>query len=153
MSKARQVPVFNLQMHHSKVEVPFEFDMRDLAKKYSVFPLKLIQHQGQKRLLLAMVNPFDHQAIRDVEFRSNFTVMPVQADRVDVQWLIQVHYYGRKLSPTASAVSEQVSHDVFAQLEMTTDEQKRPEWVRDGLQAFNSAESEMQVEASQKLSH
>lgn len=133
---AIEIPVFNLQAHHSRVQVPESFDMKDLARKYGCFPLKLIQQGTQKRLLLAMVNPFDQRAIADVEFRSGVTVTPVRADKVDVQWLIQTHYFGRKLSPVAQVAESDISHDVFAQLEMTTDEQNKPEWAKDGLQAF-----------------
>jgi len=131
-----QIPVFSLQIHHSKVQIPSEFDLKDLARKYLVFPLRSIQHLGRKKLLLAMVNPFDQKAIADVEFRSGVSVFPVQADRIDVQWLIQTHYFGRKLSPVATLNDTSVTHDLFAQLEMTTDEQKRPEWAKDGLQNF-----------------
>jgi len=131
-----EIPTFNLQAHHSKVQVPQSFDMKDLARKYSAFPLKLVQQNGQRRLLLAMVNPLDQRAIADVEFRSGVTVIPVRADRLDVQWLIQTHYFGRKLSPVANVEEAHITHDVFAQLEMTTDEQKRPEWATDGLQAY-----------------
>lgn len=134
-----EIPTFNLQAHHAKVQVPESFDMKDLARKYSAFPLKIVQQNGQKRLLLAMVNPLDQRAIADVEFRSGVNVIPVRADKLDVQWLIQTHYYGRRLSPVATIDESNISHDVFAQLEMTTDEQNRPEWATDGLQAYDTA--------------
>lgn len=131
-----QIPVFNLQAHHEKVHVPMEFDMRDLSRKYNVFPLKLVSHSGLKRLLLAMVNPRDSRAIADVEFRAGVTVMPVQADRIDIQWLTQTHYYGRKLSPVASVGEMDVTHDLFKQLEITTNEQEKPDWLASELRAY-----------------
>src|SRR5262245_21152545 len=136
MTNNGMIPVFDLQTHHSKVEVPNSFDMKDLARKYGVFPLKAICQSGTKKLLLAMVNPHDHKAIADVEFRSGLNVIVVQADRVDVQWLIQTHYFGRRLSPVANIHATAVSYDLFSQLEMTTGEQQKPDWAVDGLQAF-----------------
>jgi hypothetical protein len=130
------IPTFDLQSHHSKVSVPTDFDMRDLAKKYSIFPLKVILQNGRKRLLLAMRNPFDHRAVLDAEFRAGMTVIQVQADEVDIQWLVQTHYYGRKLSPVPSTADTPLSYNVFEQLEMTTDSQKQPEWINQLIQPF-----------------
>lgn len=138
MKSQREItmPIFELQTHYNKVQVPAEFEMKDLSKKYSVFPLKVITQDGRKRLLLAMRNPFDHKATLDVEFRAGMTVIPVQADESDIQWLVQTHYYGRKLSPTPSLENRTITHDVFAQLEDTTDSQKQPEWMNNLLQPF-----------------
>jgi hypothetical protein len=139
---ANQIPVFQLQLHHDKVQVPTEFDLRKLARKYLIFPLKIITPSGRKKLLLAMANPFDHQAIQDVEFATGLGVMPVQADRVEIQWLIQVHYFGRKLSPVAIVQESDVTRDLFSQLEMTTDEQKQPDWLKHGLHTFSGVSSQ-----------
>jgi len=140
--KLASIPVFDLQTHHQKVQVPTEFDLRDLSRKYHIFPLKVISQNGRKRLLLAMANPYDHQAILDAEFRAGINVIPVQADQKDIQWLVQTHYFGRKLSPEPSEMEREVTHDVFQQLEMTTDAQKRPEWVSEMLKPFTDGESE-----------
>lgn len=131
------IPVFDLQTHHSKVKVPTDFDMRDLSRKYNVFPLKVITQGGRKRLLLAMQDPRNQEAIHDVEFRSGVSVVPVQADLVDIQWLIQVHYFGRKLSPTPKTMDGEVTHDVYEQLTMTTDAQNRPDWLGESLNLFS----------------
>jgi hypothetical protein len=120
------MPIFDLQTHHSKVEVPWEFDLRDLAKKYSVFPLKVISMNGTRRLLLAMKNPYNHNATRDVEFRAGMPIIAVQADDKDIRWLIQTHYYGQKLSPIPSGY-EDVTHDVFAQFEIVSKIQEAPD--------------------------
>ena len=130
------LPHFDLQTHHHRVKVPTEFDLRDIARKYSVFPLRVISQNGRKRLLLAMQNPYDQSAILDVEFRSGLSVVAVQADQKDIQWLIQTHYFGRKLSPSPTIHDRPVSHDVFEQLEITTDAQSQPEWVTTQLRPF-----------------
>ncbi|MDB5037844.1 MAG: hypothetical protein JWQ35_1372 [Bacteriovoracaceae bacterium] len=128
------VPVFDLQTHHSRVEVPTDFDLRDLAKKYSVFPLKVIIMDGRRRLLLAMKNPFDQKPVLDVEFRSGMSVVPVQADEQDIVWLMQTHYFGKKLSPRPSAHTEDVTHDVFEQFEMM------PDWKSQTIKPFSKEE-------------
>lgn len=130
------IPIFDLQTHHSKVQVPTEFDLRDLAKKFAVFPLKIIQMNGRRKLLLAMKNPFDQQAVQDVEFRAGLTVVPVQADNKDIQWLIHTHYFGRKLSPTPSKHHDEVTHDVFAQFELVSKIQNRPDWISESIKPF-----------------
>lgn len=130
------MPVFDLQTHHARVQVPTEFDLRDLSRKYSLFPLKVIIQNGLKKLLLAMRNPYDQQAILDTEFRSGMTVIPVQADEKDIQWLVQTHYFGRKLSPLPSKNEDDFTHDVFEQLEMTTGAQAQPDWMNGILQPF-----------------
>ena len=115
------VPTFDLQKHHSKIEVPTDFDLRDLSKRFSVFPLKVITVEGRRRLLLAMRNPFDQKAILDVEFRSGISVISVQAEERDIQWLQQVHYYGQKLSPRPSDELPEITFDVFEQVSMISD--------------------------------
>ncbi len=120
---SKPIPTFDLQTHHEKVEVPKEFDLRDLAKKYSVFPLKVIQMNGRRRLLLAMRNPYDNNAILDVEFRAAMPVVSVLANEGDIQWLIHTHYYGRKIAPTPSMSDPTiVFQDVFEQLETSIKE-------------------------------
>jgi hypothetical protein len=136
------IPVFDLQTHHSKVQVPTEFDLRDLAKKFAVFPLKLIAVNGRRRLLLAMKNPRDDAAIRDVEFRAGITVMPVQADNKDIQWLIQTHYYGRKLSPLPSQDEfPEFVADVFSQVSVAAEHQENPGWVSESIKPFVNDEN------------
>ena len=135
-TRVTEIPTFHLQKHHSQVRVPHEFDLRDLSRKYHIFPLRVIKKTGKKRLLLAMRNPHDHKAIDDVEFRSGVVVIPVQADEIDIQWLIHKHYYGRPLTPTPSLKPEEVTHDLFEQLTITTDAQKRPNWVNENLELY-----------------
>ncbi len=111
------IPTFNLQTHHDRVEVPTSFDLRDLSKKHSVFPLKVITVQSRQRLLLAMRNPHDLEVIHEVEFRSGIPVIAVQATETDIQWLAQVHYYGRKLTPPVTFFDQDLYYeDVFEQL-------------------------------------
>lgn len=135
-----QIPSFDLQKHHSKVKVPEEFDLRDLSRKFHVFPLKVIQQDGKKRLLLAMRNPYDQRAIYDVEFRAGCTVIPVQADEIDIQWLIHKYYYGRPLTPTPSLRPQEITHDMFEQLAITTDAQARPDFVDENLELYTNSE-------------
>jgi hypothetical protein len=122
MNTQHLIPSFDLQSHHDRIEVPTDFDLKDLSKKYSVFPLKVITVQGRSRLLLAMRNPHDLEALHDVEFRSGVPVIAVQASEGDIQWLMQVHYFGRKLTPPASEINPDMYYDdVFEQLTIIRD--------------------------------
>lgn len=131
-----QIPSFNLQKHHDRVRVPQEFDLRDLSRKYHIFPLRVIAQGDKRRLLLAMRNINDQKVIHDVEFRAGMPVIPVQADEIDLQWLIQKHYFGRSLTPTPRFQPNEVIHDLFEQLSMTTDAQNRPSWVTENLELY-----------------
>lgn len=135
-AKKIEVPVFDLQTHHSKVQVPTEFDLRDLSRKHHVFPLKVVRQNGRKRLLLAMRNPFDQKALFDVEFRAGMPAIPVQADETDVQWLIQTHYFGRKLSPTPRAETGTLSFDLFEQLELVGEAQTQEDLLSAQFEEF-----------------
>jgi len=117
------IPVFNLQQDHDRVSVPTDFDMRDLARKHMVFPLRTVTHNQQDSLVLAMVNPFDHAAVAEVESRSGIPVIPVRSDKEDVKWLIQVHFYGLKLSPVAK--TEGQTDDWFGRLTAHSSQQIR----------------------------
>ena len=83
-----------------------------------------------------MKNPYDDKATIDVEAKSVLSILPVQADDKDVQWLIQTHYYGRKLSPTPSVITEEITHDVFAQFEHVSKVQQDPRFISESLQPF-----------------
>lgn len=141
MNDKTLIPTFDLQKHNGKVKVPTEFDLRDLSKKHSIFPLKIVTQNGRRRLLLAMRNPADQQLIYDVEFRAGMPVLPVQADEVDIQWLIQKHYFGRQLTPTPLERPREFTHDLFEQLTMTTDAQEQPDWITEALQPYLDKES------------
>jgi hypothetical protein len=130
------IPTFDLEKHHSKVKLPTEFDLRDLAKKYSIFPLKVILQGGSKKLLLAMRNPGDQKLIFDVEMRAGMPVIAVQADDVDIQWLIQKFYFGRSLIPTPLERPREIAHEAFESLTKTTDTQERPDWISEALDQF-----------------
>lgn len=130
------VPSFDLQKHHAKVELPTDIDLKEEVRRYCVFPLKVIKANGRRQLLLAMRNVKDQRAVYDVEFKAGMNVIPVQADDIDIQWLVQKHYYGRPLTPTPSNRTDEVTHDLFEQLTMTTDAQARPDWVNDSLQLY-----------------
>src|ERR1700680_3109665 len=51
-----------------------------IALKHQCLPLKV---EG-KRLVMAMANPADYDAIQDVQFVSGFTVQPVVATRAEI---------------------------------------------------------------------
>ncbi|MBI3329544.1 MAG: Flp pilus assembly complex ATPase component TadA, partial [Nitrospinae bacterium] len=60
----------------------------ELARKHACLPLKV---EGNS-LLLAMANPWDYEAIQDVQFASSLMVRPVVASRTEVLDAIEAHY-------------------------------------------------------------
>ncbi len=59
-----------------------------LARKHTCLPLKA---EG-KSLLLAMANPWDYEAIQDVQFASSLMVRPVVASRTEILDGIEAYY-------------------------------------------------------------
>ena len=117
------VPSFDLQRHHAWVELPTEFDMRDLVRKYLVFPLKVVRIDNQPKLLLAMRDCLQAEAIQEVEFRSGLKVVPVLATELDIRWLVHRHLYGRSLTPTPSFRTRVDSDLLFERLCQTENSQ------------------------------
>jgi len=135
MNQSGIAPIFNLKRHHQKIKIPQGFSFRDLSEKYRVFPLKQISIRGKKRILLAMLNIYDHHAIMDAEFRSNTTVIPVQADAADIQWLIETFYYGLKMSAEQNPPEPEpeLTQDLFSQFELITNANRQePTYKADG---------------------
>jgi hypothetical protein len=121
-------PLFDLQRHHERVEVPTQFDLRDLCRKFEVFPLKLVHMSKEAQLLLAMKNPLDQEAIKEVESRVSAPIIPIQADSKDIQWLISTHFFGQKLAPPPSNQMDKIGIQLFEKLyTQTSSDIKR--WV------------------------
>ena len=110
------IPAFDLQRHHSQLDVPQDLNLRDLARKHKVFPLRVISWNGSDELLLAMTNPKNLEAIQQVEAKTGKKVIPVQAESVDVQWLIQKYYYGCSLTPHPSLRPLDFNHELFEKI-------------------------------------
>lgn len=136
-------PKFDLKKHLEKINPPLHLDLRKLSQKYLAFPLKVVRRNGRNRLLLAMRNTSNHQAIYDIEFKAGMSVIPVQADEVDIQWLIHKYFLGRTLNTASEPSYDDVTHNMFEQLSITTDAQARPDWVENtGFYAFGHKDQE-----------
>jgi type II secretory ATPase GspE/PulE/Tfp pilus assembly ATPase PilB-like protein len=64
---------------------------RDLVRKYSVIPL----YRNELRLAVAMINPLDSAAIKELTFYTKLTIDPVMASEEDMSAAID-RYYGAK---------------------------------------------------------
>lgn len=116
MVSLKEIPSFDLQRHHAKVQLPDNIDLREIARKCHVFPLKLVSWQGEDFLLLAMLNPKDQLTIAKVEEKTQMKVLPVQAEALDIQWLIQKYYYGMQNTPRPSFRPKELAHQLFESL-------------------------------------
>jgi type IV pilus assembly protein PilB len=72
-----------------------------LARKHICLPVRL----DGKSLVLAMANPLDGQAIRDVEFASSRQVQPVVACRTEILTSIDEHYATRDARAAEEALA------------------------------------------------
>ena len=64
----------------------------DIAKKYRAIPVKTDDSPGKKALFIAMSNPLDLDAIKDIEFASGFRVQPLLTKESDIIAALS-HYY------------------------------------------------------------
>ncbi len=109
-------PSFDLQRHHSQLDVPQDLNLRDISRKHQVFPLKVTFWNGSPKLLLAMTNPKNQEAIQSVELKTGKSVIPVQAESADIHWLIQKYYYGCNVTPHPSMRPLDFNHDLFEKI-------------------------------------
>jgi type IV pilus assembly protein PilB len=63
----------------------------DLARKFTVIPFK----KSSFKLLVAMVDPYDFDAIDEVQRVSGFSVLPRKADKEQILEMID-HFYPKK---------------------------------------------------------
>ena len=83
-----------------------------IALKYQCLPLKV---EG-KRLVMAMANPADYDAIQDVQFVSGFTVQPVVATRSEILDGIEELYRTDELMQEfLSQVTDSVDFTILAE--------------------------------------
>ena len=83
-----------------------------IALKYQCLPLKV---EG-KRLVMAMANPADYDAIQDVQFVSGFTVQPVVATRSEILDGIEELYRTDELMQEfLSQVNDSVDFTILAE--------------------------------------
>ena len=64
----------------------------DIARDYILIPFK----KSQYRLLVAMVDPYDLDAIEDVENATGLTVLPRKAKARDIMQKIELHFSGKQ---------------------------------------------------------
>jgi type IV pilus assembly protein PilB len=87
LAKGLRLPLLNLE------EVAFDDDAsayvkEEIATRYFVVPV----HRDGEFLTLAMANPFDQEAIRQVEFSAGCRVRPAVAVHSAVLWAIEARY-------------------------------------------------------------
>ncbi len=64
----------------------------DIAKRCRAIPVKTDESPGKKTLFIAMSNPLDLDAIKDIEFASGFRVQPLLTKETDILAALS-HYY------------------------------------------------------------
>jgi type IV pilus assembly protein PilB len=78
-----------------------------LAKKHMILPVAVLQ----KELHLAMADPLKFEALQDVRFTSNCTIVPLLATTTDIRKGIQQHY-NREKGDTIEELVKDMAGDV-----------------------------------------
>jgi type IV pilus assembly protein PilB len=78
-----------------------------LAKKHMILPVAVLQ----KELHLAMADPLKFEALQDVRFTSNCTIVPLLATTTDIKKGIQ-HHYSKEKGDTIEDLVKDMAGDV-----------------------------------------
>jgi type IV pilus assembly protein PilB len=104
-----------------------------VCDKYKLVPVAKKEDTGQKRLLVAMADPMDYDAIREVEFVSNCVVATVLADKNEIQRVIEHCFtsegiidYPQGLPPATGIELDIEHHDDSEAVIFTMDGQELP---------------------------
>jgi type IV pilus assembly protein PilB len=82
-----------------------------LAKKHQILPVAVLQ----KELHLAMADPLKFEALQDVRFTSNCTIVPLLATVTDIKKGIQ-HHYSREKGDTIDDLVKDMAGDLPIEL-------------------------------------
>jgi type IV pilus assembly protein PilB len=99
-----------------------------LAKKHQILPVAVLQ----KELHLAMADPLKFEALQDVRFTSNCTIVPLLATVTDIKKGIQ-HHYSKEKGDTIDTLVKDMAGDIPLELQQEleegsiTDDKKRAE--------------------------
>ena len=81
----------NLSEQNIKADVPLLIS-EDIARDYILIPFK----KSQYRLLVAMVDPYDLDAIEEIEDATGLTVLPRKAKAREIMQKIELHFSGKQ---------------------------------------------------------
>ena len=100
-----------------------------LAKKHQILPVAVLQ----KELHLAMADPLKFEALQDVRFTSNCTIVPLLATVTDIKKGIQ-HHYSKEKGDSIETLVKDMAGDIPLELQQEleaegniTDDKKRAE--------------------------
>ena len=100
-----------------------------LAKKHQILPVAVLQ----KELHLAMADPLKFEALQDVRFTSNCTIVPLLATVTDIKKGIQ-HHYSKEKGESIDTLVKDMAGDIPLELQQEleaegniTDDKKRAE--------------------------
>ena len=82
-----------------------------LAKKHQILPVAVLQ----KELHLAMADPLKFEALQDVRFTSNCTIVPLLATVTDIKKGIQ-HHYSKEKGDTIDMLVKDMAGDIPLEL-------------------------------------
>jgi len=67
---------------------------KDIAMRYRVLPVGFADENGTRKLIVAMNNPSDLEALDTLEFATGYKIEPLFTLDEHLYWLIRYYYYG-----------------------------------------------------------
>lgn len=92
LSKQYNIPSIELSQATQPEEEVLKLIPRDMCERYRLVPISLIQTGGLTRLIVAMADPGNFDAIDDVRFKTNCTIERVVVTEADVAQAILRFY-------------------------------------------------------------
>ena len=98
LGKQHGTPSINLYKLHREVldEKIIHMITRYVAEKYKVIPVGFKLDGNTKKLIVAMADPSNLEAIDTLEFITGYSIEPIFTLQEDLEWIILYYYYGRR---------------------------------------------------------
>lgn len=111
---SHQLGIAKINFHRSRIYIEaLQLAPKHICEKYGVIPVAVKEGKGRKKLLLAMSDPTNFEAIQEVEFVSNHSVVTVIAFESDIERAIRYCYHrdGLRASEGLSELADVIEID------------------------------------------
>ncbi|HPQ72250.1 MAG TPA: hypothetical protein PKW95_24220 [bacterium] len=111
---SHQLGIAKINFRRSRIYIEaLQMVPKHICEKYGVVPVAVKEGKGRRKILLAMADPTNFEAIQEVEFASNYNVVTVIALESDIERAIRYCYHpdGLRASEGLSELADVIEID------------------------------------------
>jgi type IV pilus assembly protein PilB len=102
---SKQLDIARIDFSRSPIQrEALELVSKSICEKYTLIPVAMTDRRRRIRLLVAMSDPLNLEAVREIEFASNVTVSAVLALEEDIRRMIEYCYHASGLRESTGPV-------------------------------------------------